>query len=74
MTNGDTFNLASALADTSWNGAASTLGNFVSVASSGGNALVSINPTGTGTGGTLVATLHGAGTVSLQTLIAHSQT
>lgn len=75
MSNGDKFDLRSALANTSWNHDLSTIGNFVKVAANGGGTMISINPTGQAGGGSYnVAMLESSGSVSLQTLLAHSIT
>jgi hypothetical protein len=75
MTNGDRFDLRSALADTSWNHDLGTIGNFVKVAASGGGTMIAIDPTGQAGGASYnVAMLESAGSVSLQTLLAHSIT
>jgi hypothetical protein len=42
--NGDILNLVSALAATTWNLQSSTLGNYLKVTESGGNALIGIAP------------------------------
>ena len=65
--NGDSFDLRPALAQTSWNGSTSTLGNYVQVSMSGDNAIVSI-------GGTAVATLNDATNTSLSSFLAHAIT
>jgi hypothetical protein len=67
MQNGDSFDLRPALAQTSWNGSTSTLGNYVQVSMSGDNAIVSI-------GGTAVATLNDAPNTSLSSFLAHAIT
>jgi serralysin len=74
MDNGDTFDMRSMLAATSWNGDVSTLGDFVSVGASGTSASIQVDPTGAGGAGYTAATLEGAGPVSLGTLLAHSIT
>ena len=65
--NGDSFDLRPALAQTSWNGSTSTLGNYVQVSMSGDNAIVSI-------GGAAVATLNDATNTSLSSFLAHAIT
>lgn len=67
MQNGDSFDLRPALAQTSWNGDASTLGNYVQVNMSGDNAIVSI-------GGTAVATLNDAINTTPSSFLAHAIT
>jgi hypothetical protein len=74
MDNGDTFDMRSMLAGTSWNGDVSTLGDFVSVATSGTSTSIQVDPTGAGGAGYTAATLEGVGAVSLDTLLAHSIT
>ncbi len=73
LTNGDKLNLHAALQATGWNGSSSTIANFLHVKQSGSDAIISISATAGGAA-TNVADLHGAGTVSLQTLLAHSTT
>ncbi len=73
LTNGDKLNLHAALQATGWNGSAATIGNFLHVTQSGSDAIISLTPTAGGS--TInVADLHGAGTVNLQILLAHSIT
>ncbi|HYZ24317.1 MAG TPA: hypothetical protein VE690_19360 [Rhodopila sp.] len=48
LTEGDTLNLKTALAATDWNGAASTLSNYLKVSNSSQGAVVSIAPTSGG--------------------------
>ncbi|HUB14398.1 MAG TPA: family 16 glycosylhydrolase [Acetobacteraceae bacterium] len=75
MQDGDTFDLRALLAATNWNGTQATLGEFIGIATSGGNAVISVTPTGEASGGTYaVATLEGSGPVSLQSLLAHAMT
>jgi hypothetical protein len=67
MQNGDSFDLRPALAQTGWNGDASTLGNYVQVNMSGDNAIVSI-------GGSAVATLNDAVNTTLSSFLSHAIT
>jgi hypothetical protein len=60
------------LASTNWNGDPAMIGNYVSVTQSGTNAVIKVDPSGTV--GYVVATLQGAGPLSLGTLLAHSIT
>ncbi len=71
--NGDVLDLIPALAATSWSGQANSLGNYVQVAGAGGNAVISISPTG---GGASVGTavLEGVGNLGLSNLLGHLQT
>jgi hypothetical protein len=71
LTNGDILNLASALAATTWNFQSSTLGNYLKVSESGGNALIGIASTGTGAG-TTIADLVGVSNLTLATLLPHT--
>ena len=68
---GDTLDFRAALAATNCNGSASTVGGYLHVSVSGANAVISISATAGGAA-TPVATLEGAGDVSLATLLAHS--
>ena len=63
------LDLRPALAATTWNHSASTLGNFLKVTDSGGNATLAIAPAGTGAG-TAIATLRGAGSLGLSDLLS----
>jgi hypothetical protein len=75
MTNGDQFDLRSLLASTSWDGDASTIGNYVSVADVNNSAVISVDPTGVAGGASsVVATLESTGPIPLSTLLAHSIT
>lgn len=67
MQNGDQFDLRPALAQAGWNGDGSTLDNYVQVATSGNNAIVSI-------GGSAVATLNDAPDATLGNFLAHAIT
>ena len=73
LTNGDIFDLRTALATTTWDHQAGSLGSYLTLSSSGGNALVTLIPTGTGPG-SVIAQLNGAGNVSLATFLSHAQT
>jgi Ca2+-binding RTX toxin-like protein len=74
-TNGDKFDLRSLLAQTSWNGVASSLGNFLKVGMSGNNATLTVDTTGTNGGAShLVATFESSGAMNLSTLLAHAIT
>ena len=70
---GDRLDLTTALAATNWNGSASTLPNYLSVTDSAQAATLSISAT---SGGRLVAiaTIDGASTASLSSLLASSIT
>jgi hypothetical protein len=75
MTNGDKFDLRPLLATTKWKGDLASIGNFIKVGASGGNAVISVDASGISGGATYaVATLQGSGPVSLNTLMAHSIT
>jgi serralysin len=73
LQNGDTLDFRAALADTSWNGSQATLENFLHVAASGADAIISLSKTSKGAA-THIANLEGAGQVMLSTLLAHSIT
>jgi hypothetical protein len=71
LTNGDTMDLRSALAATNWNGAASTVANYLSVTNNSVGAVLSIAPT-SGGAGVAIATITGATTSNLTGLLSHS--
>jgi hypothetical protein len=71
LINGDTFDLRAALAGTAWDQQLSDLGDYLSLGTSGSNALVQISSTSGGTPIT-VAILGNAGSVSLSTFLAHA--
>ncbi len=73
LKNGDTLDLRTTLANTSWNGDTTKLANFIKISTVSNDAIISINATGVA-GATMqkLAVLHDAGTVSLSTLLAHS--
>lgn len=70
---GDTLDLKSALAATDWDGAVSTLPNYLSVSDSSQGAVVSIAPHSGGSG-TAIATIAGATNLDLNAVLAHSIT
>jgi hypothetical protein len=75
MNNGDQIDMRGLLAGTNWNGDPAMIGNYVSVTQSGTNAVIKVDPGGTvGGASDVVATLQGAGPLSLGTLLAHSIT
>jgi len=67
---GGTLDLTAALAATDWNGSASTLANYVTVADSASGAVLSVAPTSGGTG-VGIATIDGATTATLSSLLPH---
>jgi hypothetical protein len=71
LTNGDTFDLRSALAATSWDQQPSDLADYLTLGTSGSNALVQISATSGGTPVT-VAVLNGASSVSLSSFLPHA--
>jgi hypothetical protein len=71
LTTGDTLDLKTALAAINWNRAASTLSGYLSVADSAKAPTLSISATSGGTG-TMIATIGGATTASLTSLLAHT--
>jgi hypothetical protein len=70
---GDTLNLTTALAATNWNGLDSTLPNYLKVTDSTQAATLSISATFGGSG-VVIATIDGATTATLSSLLAHSIT
>jgi ribosomal protein S11 len=73
LTNGDTLDLRPALAATNWNGAASTLPGYLTVADTAAGAVVSVAPT-SGGAGVAIATIGGATTASFSDVLAHALT
>jgi hypothetical protein len=69
----DTLDLKPALAATDWNGAAATLSKYLTVADSVRGATLSIAAT-SGGAGVVVASIDGATTATLSSLLAHSIT
>ncbi len=70
---GDMLDLQPALAATGWNGQASTLAQYLSVADSSQGAVLAIAPTA-GAAAVAVASINGATTASLSTLLTHAIT
>ena len=70
---GDWLNLLPALSATNWNGISSTLANYIKVTDTVQGATIAIAPT---SGGSMVgiATINGATTASLTTLLQHALT
>ncbi len=71
LTNSDVLNLAAALTAADWNNNMSTLGNYLKVSESGGNAIIAIATHGSGSGVT-VAQLNGVSSLTLSTLQQHA--
>jgi hypothetical protein len=71
LANGDIFDLRPALAATTWDQQLSDIGNYLSLGTSGSNALVEISSTSGGTPIT-AAVLVGQGAVSLSDFITHA--
>ena len=75
LMNGDQLDLRAMLTATSWQGDAGSLGNFIQLTSDGASTTIQVDPSGTSGGATYsVATLEGAGAVSLTSLLAHAIT
>ena len=74
LQNADTLGLRPLLKATAWTGTASTVGSFVHVSTpDGSDAVISVTPSGAAGGASYnVATLEGAGAITLSTLLAHS--
>jgi hypothetical protein len=70
---GDTLDLTAALAATGWNGSVSTLPDYLSVADTATGAVLSIAPAA-GAQGVMVATIDGATTATLSSMLAHLTT
>ena len=73
LTDGDTLDLRSALAATTWNGSAATLANYLTVSNPSQGTVLSIASTSGGTG-VAIATINGATGTSLSSLLAHALT
>jgi hypothetical protein len=73
LTTGDTLDLKPALAATNWNGLASTLAQYLTVADTAKGATLSIAATSGGTG-VAIGSISGATTATLSSLLAHSIT
>jgi len=73
LDSGGTLDLTNALAATDWNGAASTLPNYLTVTDTSAGAVISLATTSGGSG-TVIATILGATDLNLDTLLAHSIT
>ena len=70
---GGTLDLTAALAATDWNGTASTLPGYLAVTDTSAGATISIAPTFDGSA-TAIATIAGATSLDLKTLLAHAMT
>jgi hypothetical protein len=73
LTIGDTLDLKPALAATNWNGSASTLSQYLTVADTAKGAALSIAATSGGTG-VAIGSISGATTTNLASLLAHAIT
>jgi hypothetical protein len=73
LANGDTLDLRTALAATSWTGSASTLSNYLTVANGSHGTMLSIAPTSGGTAAA-IATIGGASGTTFSELLAHTVT
>ena len=71
LTNGDTLDLTTALAATGWNGSASTLSSYLTVANSAKGATLSISATPGGSA-MAIASIDGASTAALTSVLAHA--
>jgi hypothetical protein len=71
LANGDTFDLRSALAATTWDQQLSDLGDYLSLGTSGSNTLVQLSVTSDGTPIT-IAVLNGQGSVTLSSFVSHA--
>ncbi|PPQ29489.1 right-handed parallel beta-helix repeat-containing protein [Rhodopila globiformis] len=70
---GDKLDLRSALAATDWNGSADTLSHYMSVTTSSNDASINLASTSGGPG-TTIATISGAASLDLNTMLAHAIT
>ncbi len=73
LAQGDILNLKTALAATNWNGSAATLPNYLKVTNSAQAATLSISST-SGGASVPIATIDGATTATLSSVLAHSIT
>jgi predicted esterase len=73
LANKDWLDLRTALAGTTWSGSASTLSNYVHVTDSAQGATLAVSASGSGSG-TIIATIQGATTANLATVLAHALT
>ena len=73
LSNGDTFDLRSALAATNWNGASSALSQYLHLSSKGGVETLSISSKANGSSAA-VAQFENTGSFSLTTFLAHALT
>jgi len=71
LANGDTFDLRAALAATTWDQQLSDLGSYLTMGTSGSNALVQLSVTSGGAPIT-IAVLNGQGAVSLSSFVSHA--
>jgi hypothetical protein len=71
MTNNDKFDFTTSLKGTAWNGTGATVGQFLHVATSGNDAVVSVSLVANGAA-SRVADFHDSGAVSMSSLLAHS--
>jgi Ca2+-binding RTX toxin-like protein len=73
LKNGDTLDMRTTLAATSWTKDPAKLADYLKVTMSGANAVVSIDADGTGAGAAqTLAILHASGNVTMSSLLAHS--
>ena len=68
--NGDILDIRNALAATSWNHSAATLGTYLQIVSSPSQTSIAITPNGTGPSST-IAVLSGSGNLALADLLSH---
>jgi hypothetical protein len=75
LANGDVFDLSALLAQTAWDGSASTLQDFLAVHTDGTNGQLTVNPSGVAGGDSYTAAVFEAsGRMNLSTLLAHAIT
>jgi hypothetical protein len=73
LTNGDTLDLRAALAATNWNGSATALSGYLTIANTAQGSVLSISATAGGSA-TGIATIAGASNTTLAGLLAHAMT
>ena len=74
LTNGDTFDLRTLLAQTQWGGDLTSIGSYLHVGSSSAGAVISVTPSGVAGGSYDVATLTGSAAPTLAGLLQHAIT
>jgi len=75
LSNGDTFDLRTTLAQTKWGGDLTSIGNYLHVAAGSGGTVISVTPSGTAGGASsVIATLEGSSPPTLAAFLQHAIT